>query len=400
MTAGHVVVMLSGDGTNQTGQGFAAQFGLAHDVGQPIVWHARTAVGFDSSARLVHALLVSPIMAGQGRFSAGVNAYGHHARVDPAGQAFWPAILTCADCATVRIVATTKLLTGRDRDKLGRVQPRPSPTIPRWQLGKELARLREEKDLTYEQVAKAVGVSASSIRRYEAGTTGVGRPALNSLLELYEVTDPAQRERLLEWQTLGKRPGWWSRFGRLPEEATALLGFESAATTVRMFEQAVVPGLLQTEGYARAMMAALAPGLSEDELNRYVQLRLARQENVAAAKPQMWVILEETAIRRPVGGAEQMRGQLTHLLEVGRQWPVQVIPLDVGPHPGTAGGFMIWEFLERTPVVFVDSQAGNLFLEEEADIARFTLQYNHMRAVALSPEQSAKLIARTLQEIS
>jgi transcriptional regulator with XRE-family HTH domain len=296
-------------------------------------------------------------------------------------------------------MANTELPTARNRDKLGRVQP-PSPTIPRWQLGKELTKLREAKQLSYEQVAKAVGLSASSIRRYEAGTTGIGRPALTSLLNLYEVTDDGVRERLIEWQTRGKKPGWWSRFGRLPEETTTLLGFESAATNVRMFEQAVVPGLLQTEAYARAMMAALAPGLSDEELDKYVELRVARQENLDEATPEMWMILEETAIRRPVGGAAAMQEQLSHLCEIGKRWPLQIVPLEVGPHPGTAGGFMIWEFEERTPVVFVDSQAGNLFLEEEDDIARFTLIYNHMRAVALSPEQSVKLIKRTIQEIS
>lgn len=164
-----------------------------------------------------------------------------------------------------------------------------------------------------------LGCSESKIRKIESGVVGVARMELLAVLDLYGVTAEAARASLLDLAGQGKQRGWWAGYGRLPNTYTLYLGLESAATAVRTFELAVVPGMFQTEEHARAVNAAALPGTPEEEVERRVKVRLARQEQRLAADDPLeyWAILDEAAVCRVMGGPTVMRAQLDRLLELG-----------------------------------------------------------------------------------
>lgn len=272
------------------------------------------------------------------------------------------------------------------------------PTIPRWQLGEELARLRRAAGVVEAEVGEKLGCSESKVRKLEAGYVGVNRAELMVMLDMYGVADEELRERLFEYQKLGKQRGWWSQFGQVPPQFATYLSLESSAETIRVFEPLLVHGLLQTEDYARTIAAAHTPGLADDQVERQVQIRLARQQRVLDDPPELWIILDEAALHRPVGGVDVMKAQLKRLVEVAKnpgRINLQVVPYAHGSYPGELGAFTIFEFDEdvHSPVVYVEGQAGSLYLERASDLARCNLAYNHMTAAALSPAQSARLIA-------
>lgn len=235
-----------------------------------------------------------------------------------------------------------------------------------------------------------LGCSESKIRKIESGVVGVARMELLAVLDLYGVTAEAARASLLDLAGQGKQRGWWAGYGRLPNPYTLYLGLESAATAVRSFELAVVPGMFQTEEYARAVNAAALPGTPEEEVERRVKVRLARQEQrlVADNPLEYWAILDEAAVRRVMGGPAVMRAQLDRLLELGElpQVTVQILPFAHGGHAGTLGAFTILEFPDdiHSPVVYTEGMAGDVYLESAADLRRCYLAYSHLSAAALS----------------
>jgi transcriptional regulator with XRE-family HTH domain len=275
--------------------------------------------------------------------------------------------------------------------------PRPiGPTIPRWQLGEQLSDLREKARVSQGQIAERLGCSVSKIQKIEAGEVGMVKVELEAMLADYNVTDERMRGELFELQKLGKQRGWWSKFGAVPTPFATFLGIESAATRIRAYEPMVVHGLLQTEGYARAIAGTVALMSDADQRERQVRIRMERQENVLAEEPpEVWAIFDEAVLRREVGGPRVMAAQLRHLLKLPESITVQVVPFSSGGYPGTRGAMTIFEFDERlhTPVVYVEAQAGNLYLEKEDDLRRCNLAYNHMTASALSKQESARLIA-------
>ncbi|MGH3376951.1 MAG: helix-turn-helix domain-containing protein [Actinoallomurus sp.] len=285
--------------------------------------------------------------------------------------------------------------------------PKPiGPTIARWQLGKELQRLRTSADVVYDQVAEMLGCSESKVRKIESGVVGVARVELLAMLDLYGLDDNAARDALMDLAKQGKQRGWWVGYGRLPNPYTMYLGLESAATAVRSFQLAVVPGMLQTEGYARAVNAATLPGTSEEEVERRVKVRLARQEQQLTGEdpPEYWAILDEAAVRRVMGGPAVMRGQLDRLLELGElpQVTLQVLPFAHGGHAGTLGAFTVLEFPEdiHSPVVYTEGMVGDVYMESEADLRRCYLAYSHLSAAALSDKESRKLIKTISKELT
>ena len=271
------------------------------------------------------------------------------------------------------------------------------PTIPRWQLGGELSRLREAAGVTWAEAAEALGCSESKIRKIEGGHVGVVKAELALLLATYGVHDEELRASLSALQGLGRQRGWWAQFGRLPGPFTTYLDLESAATTIRIFEPLMIHGLLQTEDYARAVAETVSLGPAVEQ-ERQAKIRLARQERVLEAEepPTLWVILDEAALRRPVGGLDVMTEQLCHLARLADrpEVTVQVVPFRHGGHPGALGAFTIFEFDEdrHSPVVYVEGQAGSLYLERSDDLSRCSLAYDHMTAAALSPPESLRLI--------
>lgn len=276
------------------------------------------------------------------------------------------------------------------------------PGLPRYQLGRELARLRNAKGLSSDDVAVGLRCSASKIRRMEAGSTGPSLAELEKLLDIYGVDDPDYRNALLDLQEQGRQRGWWSKFGRLPESATKFLGFESAATQIRVFEPILVPGLLQTEAYAQVVFTA-TPRVSQEDVERWVRLRLSRQAKIlqSGTPPDLWFILDESAIRREVGGPLVLAEQLGALLDGPFSERIQIVPAAVGVHPGVSGGFTIFDFESgtRPSVVHVESQAGDLCLDDLPDVDRCTVSYDRLRSVALSPAESHVLISTVIEEL-
>jgi transcriptional regulator with XRE-family HTH domain len=281
--------------------------------------------------------------------------------------------------------------------------PRPiGPTIPRWQMGEQLSRLRTAARKSQQDALNRLGCSISKIQKIEAGEVGMKQVELEALLDLYGTPDDL-RAQLLELRALGNQRGWWSRYGAVPSTFGTFLGLESAATKIRIFEPLMVHGLLQTPDYARALAETLSPNLSDTEVDRQVNIRLERQERVFAEDPpEVWVVLDEAVLRRQVGSREVMGRQLNHLLKRTRGITIQVVPFGNGGYPGTRGALTLFEFAENlhTPVGYVESQAGNLYLEREDDLARANLALSHINAAALSKQESRELIATVARQPS
>jgi transcriptional regulator with XRE-family HTH domain len=297
------------------------------------------------------------------------------------------------------------ILVGQDTGALEDAMPKVvGPTIPRWQLGEEIGRLRRAAGITEAQVADKLGCSESKIRKVEAGYVGVNRAELLVMFDMFAVTDEQVRDNLVELQKRGKERGWWSQFGMVPAQFATFLSLESSATTLRIFEPLTIHGLFQTEEYARAIVSAHTPGLATDQVERQVQIKVARQQRVLADPPAIWLLLDEAALHRQVGGPQVMKTQLNRLtdLALSAEWlTLQIVPYSHGAHPGQLGAYTMFEFPDdvHSPVVYVEGQAGGLYLERDADLRRCTLTYNHMTAAALSPPESAKLIAALARTI-
>lgn len=283
--------------------------------------------------------------------------------------------------------------------------PRASgPTIARWQLGRQLKSARETAKLTQIDIAEVLGCSESKIYKLEAGDVGVNRGDLIVMLDRYGITDEQRRDTIFDLQKQGKQRGWWARYGQLPINYSMYVGLEGAAVEVKNFELAVVPGLLQTEEYARAITSAARPG-QEEEIRRRVELRMARQACLTEDPPlKFWAIVDEAVLHRRTGGATVMRAQLRHLIGMSHRPNVelQVLPFSEGSHPGTVGSFSILEFPENvhSPVAYVVSQAGDAYLEREDDLRRVTLIYTHLHAAALSASKSRELIAALAKDLT
>jgi transcriptional regulator with XRE-family HTH domain len=280
--------------------------------------------------------------------------------------------------------------------------PKPiGPTIPRWQLGEQLARMRDAAGVSQAQIADRLGCSVSKVQKIEAGDVGIVRAELLLMLDVYGVSDAEVRDSFQELQRLGKQRGWWSTFGQVPAPFATFLGLESAATRIQVFEPMMVYGLLQTEDYARAIAETCDPGLTEDQIERQVKLRMERQQRVLDEDPpELWVILDEAVLYREVGGKDVMAAQLKHLAAMAKRMTLQVVPLSHGGYPGVRGALTIFEFDERmhSPVVYVEGQAGNLYMEKAEDLRRCTVVYNHLTAAALSKQESVKLITAVARQ--
>lgn len=284
--------------------------------------------------------------------------------------------------------------------------PRESgPTIARWQLARELKSLRESAKLSHQDIAAALGCSDWKIYKMESGDVGIGRPDLMVMLDRYGVTDEQHRATLFDLQKQGKERGWWAKYGQLPSPYGQLIGLEGAATTIRNFQLAVIPGLLQTEEYARSLFEAQLPNHPPEEIERRIKVRMKRQEALVEDPPlEFWTILDEGAIRRQMGGRLVMRAQLSHLLQMAKRpnVTVQVLPFSEGGHPGTLGSLALLDFPDdvHSPVAYVETFAGDVYLEKEEDMKRVTVVYTHLQAAALSVTKSKELIAAVASELA
>jgi transcriptional regulator with XRE-family HTH domain len=276
----------------------------------------------------------------------------------------------------------------------------PHTSIRSRQVAAQLRVLREKAGLSGAEVAKRMDMSPSKISRIETGNSGLQIEDVASLLGLYQVPT-ATRDELLDLVRRSEERGWWTRQPGLPQLWRSLIDFEAKATRVQNYEALVVPGLLQTAEYARAVIQGIAPTISDAELDNLVAARMARQAVLTrASAPQFFAVIDEVALRRPVGEPGVMRRQLAHLLSVAEQPHVtlRVVPLAAGAHAGIRGPFVILEFAEEPALVHVENQSTGLFLEEEADLAAYRLALGTILYSALAPAATIEFIAALAAE--
>ncbi|MEV4216739.1 helix-turn-helix transcriptional regulator [Nonomuraea sp. NPDC049725] len=273
---------------------------------------------------------------------------------------------------------------------------RQPPTVRMRRLAAELRRLRDAAGLSQEDVTNQTGVNVATLYRIETGRTKPQLRTLNALLDTYGVTGPSRDALTLLQRDAGKR-GWLNTADSgLPEQYTAYINFEAEAREILNFEATFIPGLLQTPDYARQVIAGVLPAATDDDIQRRVDARLKRQELLGTPDaPQLWAVIDEAALHRRVGGTAVMRDQLRHLATQARNphITIQVIPFKAGAHPGMPGSFIILRFGMIAPdIVYIDSMGGDLFLEEEAELIRHNMVFEHLRAVALSPSDTVTLL--------
>ena len=280
------------------------------------------------------------------------------------------------------------------------------PTVRLRRLGMELRALREAAGLNSHQAAEELGCSQSKISRLENGKSPASVRDVRDLLNMYGVTDEQQRDRLLRMAKESRQRGWWAEFGaRLPSEFQTYAGFEAAAASIRAYQSHLVHGLLQTEDYARALLRALRPEDTRELIEELVEFRMARQAQLTRPEnpPRLWMITEEEAIRRPVGGPAIMQAQLQRILTVAEEptVTVQVLPTARGAHAGLDGSFSIFAFPEPTDpeVVYVGGLFGNLFIDKPEEVRKFTSGFDHLRAAALDMRESAEFIAQIARDM-
>jgi transcriptional regulator with XRE-family HTH domain len=278
---------------------------------------------------------------------------------------------------------------------------RRSPTMRRQRLGVELRRLRESTGLTIEQVAHLLECSHSKVSRIETGRVSPTPRDVRDMLRLYGIRGQ-HRDVLIEMARETRKAGWWHRYRDVPA-VPAYIGLEAAAGAIRTYGALVVPGLLQTMEYARALLRAVRPDLSVEETERRVELRMARQELLNQEDPPaLWVVLDEAALRRPVGGHEVMQAQLRRLGDVATLPSVtfQVVPFGIGEHAGLDGQFIVFRFSERAEpdIVYLDNIPGDQYLDRDEEVQRYALLFERLSGAALKPTASARFIASLLDD--
>ncbi len=280
------------------------------------------------------------------------------------------------------------------------------PTVRRRQLGTELRKLRESGGYKLEEVAARLGVAPSTLSRIETGKAPTKSAYLNQLLEMYGVADAGQRQVLVDMAREGHRKGWWAAYDDvLPSGFDIYVGLEAETAAIRSYEISVVHGLLQTADYARAILREMFPRHTPEQIDRLVDLRLARQARLDDDPPlELWAILDEAVVRRAVGGAAVMRRQLSHrVTEAGRPGiTLQILPFACGAHAGHGGPFSILEFPQRSDseVAYVESGAGIIYLEKDRDVRARAEAFDRLRAAALSPGASVDLISQVTRELA
>ncbi|UCM87233.1 helix-turn-helix domain-containing protein [Streptomyces marincola] len=284
--------------------------------------------------------------------------------------------------------------------------PTPSTVLGR-QLGDELRGFRESAGLTTAQAAVALDCTKGKISRIENGRVAVRLPDLTAMLHAYGVREPETLDRLAALSKKAnrrRRQGWWSQYGSvLADTYRDYIGLEAVATSIRTFQAQLVPGLLQTPEYIRAVTVASRQWRTADEIEQFVQVRLARQQRLTDEPPlQLWAVLSEAVLLQQVGGAEVMRGQLRHLIEASDSpnVTVQILPFSCGAHASMFGPYVVLGFPESgaLDVVLADNPTGSTWLEQPTQVNRYHELFDAARTSALTPTESRTLIHRRAKE--
>jgi transcriptional regulator with XRE-family HTH domain len=278
------------------------------------------------------------------------------------------------------------------------------PTVARVMLGTKLQRLRASAGVSTAAAGNVIRASRSKISRMENGRVGIKVRDAADLLDLYGVSDETERARMLGLARQSGSPGWWSGYDDvLSEWLQDYIGLEAAASGIRGFELQFVHGLFQTEEYARAVTLLGYASAPEEEVDRRVILRLRRQELLAGPRPpHVWLVLDEGALRRPVGGPAVMRGQLKRLAERSEQpgVTIQVVPFERGAHAAAGGSFTLLRFSEPDvpDIVYLEQLASALYLDKQADVERYAEAMTKLTVAALTPAASTDFLAMLARE--
>ncbi|MER6251947.1 helix-turn-helix transcriptional regulator [Streptomyces sp. NPDC001584] len=273
-----------------------------------------------------------------------------------------------------------------------------NPTVRRRRLGGELRRLRLASGLTSTQVAEHLLISQPKISHLENGRRIIKPRDVRDLCGLYGVTDPQVVDALMRQARESGRQGWWVAFGEVPY--AVYIGLETGASSIHSYEPLVMPGLLQTPAYAAAVIAETFPPATSEQRAARLQLRLCRQHRAHhPARPfRLWAVLDESVLRRVVGGPDIMREQLEHLNRLNTQphITVQVLPHDAGAHPGISGQFSILTFADAPGkgTVYLERFTSDLYLERRSDVQQYSVMYEHLQAKALNPDSTRQLITQ------
>jgi transcriptional regulator with XRE-family HTH domain len=277
-----------------------------------------------------------------------------------------------------------------------------SPTVLRMLLGSQLRRLREAKGITREEAGYLIRASESKISRMELGRVGFKQRDVIDLLEMYGVDDGDARAALVRLARDANSPGWWHQYSDvLPDWFSVYVGLEEAASLLRVYEVQFLPGLLQTADYTRAIVERGQSAATAEEIERRVLLRAARQEVLAKpGPPRLWAVVDEAALRRPIGGPAVMRAQLERLIAATEEpkVTVQVVPFDSGGHAAEGGAFTIMRFpeAELPDVVYIEQLTSALYLDKREDVEKYSEVMDQLSVESEPPERTADMLRRII----
>jgi transcriptional regulator with XRE-family HTH domain len=277
-----------------------------------------------------------------------------------------------------------------------------APTVLRILLGTQLRKLRESRGISAQEAARAIRGSESKISRIELGRNSVREVDIADLLNLYRVTDTAEREQLLTLASQANQHGWWHRYQDvLPTWFQAYIGLEESAESIRSFDAQFVPGLLQTEDYSTAVIQLGA--YSADDTDRLVYLRKERQRRFASGGLRLWAVIDEMAIRRPVGSPALRCAQIEHLLDISDRpgLTIQVTPFLTGASHAAPGSFSILSFAtdELPDVVYVEQLTSAMYLDKPTDVNRYACAMDQISATSTTPGQTTDFLRTMLAEL-
>jgi hypothetical protein len=284
-------------------------------------------------------------------------------------------------------------------------EPGLGPTVPRMLLGIQLRRMREAAGVSPDQAGYEIRASRSKISRMENGRVRFKERDVTDLLTLYGVTDEKTHAGLVSLVRQANSPGWWSKYGDVMADwFEAYLGLEMVASVIRTFELQFVHGLFQTEDYARAVTLLGHTAAPAEEIDRRVNMRLKRQDLLSGPEPpQVWSVIDEGALRRPVGGPAVMRAQLKRLVEVAelRHVTIQVVPFSRGGHAAAGGSFTVLRFGEPDvpDVVYLEQLTSALYLDKREDVDHYLEVMNHLSTEALTPALTTRFLTEIIREI-
>ncbi|BCK54436.1 helix-turn-helix domain-containing protein [Nocardia wallacei] len=277
-------------------------------------------------------------------------------------------------------------------------------TVQLRRLAALLQEMRENAGISKEVVSARTGINVTTLYRIETAQARPQRRTLMAMLDLYGIEEP-QRSDALQLLQEAQKPGMSRPFeAAVSEVYAAYINFETEALSARLFQTSFIPGLLQTEQYAWAVLDTAMPKVETAVIEQRLRARFERAKLLAKEEPlELWVVLDEAAIRRVVGGREVMRGQLLRLVEEAEKRNVilQVLPFDAGAHPAMVGSFVVLDFHDPADpeLVYVEGIAGDDIVEGHNEIRRFGVMFDQLRAMALSPRDSTNLVARVADDL-